>query len=254
MNEHADHVEQFGIGAEPVEEPTERYVEEVLGYLPPAVPGLHRVRADLTAHLREAAEASGSPEEAVREMGAARETARGYAEGLDLQPASLVDRTGAFLLDVGLAVPPSTVLFLFMARLGAGGSPILASPFPVLAAAIVGLLALLYFPFLEHTWGQTLGKRLFGLTVSREDGLRVGWVAAVVRRLPLFFEVFWLDALFAPFTEKRQRAFDIVAGTIVVPGIQSGGKTVGWVLVVLLWAAPPSALWFLWRSAVALPF
>lgn len=250
MNEHAEHAKQFGDGPEPVEQ----YVEDVLGHLPPAIPGFHRVKDDLTAHLREAAEASGSPVEAVREMGAARETARGYAEGLDLAPASLVDRTGAFLLDVGLAVPPSTILFLFMARLGAGGSWILASPFPVLAAGIVGLLALLYFPTLEHLWGQTLGKRVFGLAVTRENGLRVGWGAAVIRRLPLFFEVFWLDAVFAPFTEKRQRAFDVVAGTIVVPGIQSGSGTTGWVLVVLLWAIPPSVLWALWHGTVSLPF
>lgn len=248
MNEHAKHS-----GKAP--ESIDRYVENVLDHLPPAVPGLHRVSADLTTHLREAAEASGSPEQAVREMGPAEETAKGYAEGLDLEPASLADRTGAFLLDVGLAVPPTAALFVVETRVDATGAWLSPMAVPMILLAVVGaLLALLYFPALERLWGQTVGKRFFGLAVTREDGLRVGWWEAVIRRLPLFFEVFWLDALFAPFTEKRQRAFDIVAGTVVVPGVQSGSRTAGWTLVAVLWLVPPCALYLLWGSVFPLTF
>ena len=37
-----------------------------------------------------------------------------------------------------------------------------------------------------------------------------------LRRLSYDFEIQPVDALFIPFTEKRQRAFDIVARTVVV--------------------------------------
>ncbi|MFB6240034.1 MAG: RDD family protein, partial [Gemmatimonadota bacterium] len=152
------------------------------------------------------------------------------------------------------AVPPSAALFAVETRVAWTGSWLSPAAVPMLLLAAVGaLLALLYFPALERLWGQTVGKRFFGLAVAREDGLRVGWWDAAVRRLPLFFEVFWLDALFAPFTEKRQRAFDIVAGTVVVPGVQSGSRTAGWTLVAVLWLLPPSVLSLLWGSTFPLP-
>lgn len=250
MNQHADHVKRFGNGPEPGEEPIERYVEDVLGHLPPAAPGLHRVRADLTAHLREAAEASGSPEEAVREMGTAEETAAGYAEGLELEPASLGDRTGAFLVDTGLGAALSALVFAVNLDLSSNPGLVLG----IVLATVFAALSLLYFPGLEARYGQTLGKRLFGLCVAREDGRRAELWRTVVRRLPLFFEIFWLDALFAPFTEKRQRAFDIVAATIVVPGIARGGRPAGWTLAFVLWTLPPAALFVGARMNVPLPF
>lgn len=232
-------VNEYGKQPGKASEPIEHYVQDVLDQLPPAVPGLHRMSADLTAHLREAADASGSDDGAVREMGPAKETARGYAEGLDLDPASLVDRTGAFLLDAGLGVAVAALIFVLEEPLLAN---VEVSTGLILAATTGGLLSVLYFPVLEALFGQTLGKRFFGLCVAREDGLRVGWWAAVIRRLPLFFEIFWLDALFAPFTEKKQRAFDIVASTIVAPGIARGGRPAGWTLAAALWTLPAAVI------------
>jgi uncharacterized RDD family membrane protein YckC len=52
--------------------------------------------------------------------------------------------------------------------------------------------------------------------VVREDGSRAGWVAAIIRRIPFFMNFFPIDALFVFFTERRQRAFDKVAGTVVI--------------------------------------
>lgn len=68
----------------------------------------------------------------------------------------------------------------------------------------------------EAIWGQTIGKHVLGLCVVKEDGERVGWVAAIVRRLPWYVGLFWLDAVFALFTERRQRAFDLAAKTLVI--------------------------------------
>ncbi len=223
----------------------ERYVEEVLEELPPAATGRDGIESDLRAHLNEAAEASGSGERAVREMGPAAETAEGYARGLDLTPARLADRTGAFLVDLGLGALLSAVIFAVATDVEAGASG-WGTAMTVVVAAVAGALALLYFPALETRYGQTLGKRLFGLCVAREDGLRAELWRTVVRRLPLFFEFFWLDALFAPFTAKSQRAFDLVAGTIVVPGetwrATWSGRGTGWILALLLWTVSAAAV------------
>lgn len=216
----------------------ERYLEEVLELLPPSAAGRDGIERDLRAHLEETAESVGSGREAVREMGPAPETAAGYAGSLDLTPASLADRTGAFLVDLGLGALLAAGLYATNLGFLVDGRMVVT----ILLAAIGGALSLLYFPVLEDRYGQTLGKRLFGLCVARENGLRAELWRTVVRRLPLFFEVFWLDALFAPFTEKRQRAFDIVAGTIVVPGERWGGKRWGWTLALLLWTLPAAAV------------
>ena len=73
-----------------------------------------------------------------------------------------------------------------------------------------GGVFLLYFPIAEARFGRTLGKAAFHLRTVRENGLPVGYKEAFLRRLSLYFNIFWVDALFALFTAKRQRAFDII--------------------------------------------
>jgi uncharacterized RDD family membrane protein YckC len=70
--------------------------------------------------------------------------------------------------------------------------------------------------FVEYASGQTPGKRLLGLRVVTESGRRIGAGQAVVRQLPFLFNVIWVDALFALFTEKSQRAFELLSKTRVV--------------------------------------
>jgi uncharacterized RDD family membrane protein YckC len=83
------------------------------------------------------------------------------------------------------------------------------------ATACLGII-LLYFPILEGRFGQTLGKRLLGIWVLQETGLPIGYKQALLRRLSYYFDILPLDALFIPFTAKHQRAFDIVARTVVI--------------------------------------
>jgi uncharacterized RDD family membrane protein YckC len=81
--------------------------------------------------------------------------------------------------------------------------------------SVLGII-LFYFPLLEGRWGQTAGKRLLGLRVLREDGLPIGYKQAFIRRISFYFEILPIDALFILFSPRRQRAFDQVAGTVVV--------------------------------------
>ena len=96
---------------------------------------------------------------------------------------------------------------------------------PAIGVALVFILYFLvdwgYAIFLEGLWsGQTVGKRLFGLRVIQESGVRVSWLQALLRnlarpvdRLPMFYFVGGAAALF---TQSQQRLGDLLAGTVVV--------------------------------------
>ena len=68
----------------------------------------------------------------------------------------------------------------------------------------------------EWRFGQTIGKHVFGLHVVRESGARISFGQSVVRQLPQLLQVFWIDVMFALFTERKQRAFELLSQTRVV--------------------------------------
>ena len=74
----------------------------------------------------------------------------------------------------------------------------------------------IYTVVAEWQSGQTVGKRLFGIVVVREDGARISGGQAVVRQLPVLCQFYWIDVLFALFTERNQRAFEMLSKTRVV--------------------------------------
>lgn len=204
----------------------DQYVSAVMSEVPPALPERERIGSDLRAHLSETVEAEGSEQEAVRRMGPPESVATGYLAEVPMSYASFGARVLAFVLDFALG---------FLALLLAGGSLAVAmlalglapgeepgalagsllALVAITALISVALLSVLYFPLLEWRFGQTLGKRLVGIHVVREDGRRIGGLQAIVRRIPFFLEFFWIDAIVALFTERHQRAFDLVAGTVV---------------------------------------
>jgi len=206
------------------------YVAEVLRRLPRQLIDRQRVELDLRTHLLDRMEAGATEEDAVRHMGTPEETARELMSGVVLVPASLGRRIGAFAIDMLLGAIPiiGAVLMFLTARFSwlTGAGPEMELRFGavwflfVMCMALLGLvsaaLSVLYFPVLEGLVGQTVGKRLLGVVVVKEDGTSIGWVPAIVRRLPFLLEFFFIDAVFALFTRRRQRAFDKVAGTLVV--------------------------------------
>jgi len=73
-----------------------------------------------------------------------------------------------------------------------------------------------YCIILEGKFGQTLGKRLLHIKVVKENGERIGYLKAFIRRISLLIPVLnIIDALFI-FRKSRQRLFDQLANTIVV--------------------------------------
>jgi uncharacterized RDD family membrane protein YckC len=69
---------------------------------------------------------------------------------------------------------------------------------------------------MERRTGQTLGKRLLGLRVAQESGIRISVGQSVVRQLPWLLNVALVDIIFALFTEKKQRAFELLSKTRVL--------------------------------------
>ena len=96
-----------------------------------------------------------------------------------------------------------------------------ANPFFGVAVMLTFLIAWSYFVLLEWLWqGQTIGKRLYGLRVIRDDGAPAGFVAVFIRnllRIVDFLPAFYgLGLLTVVVTSRSQRLGDIAAGTYVV--------------------------------------
>jgi uncharacterized RDD family membrane protein YckC len=204
----------------------DKYVQDVLRHVPAPTRERQRIEADLRAHLAEA-QAAGQPAEAVlARMGRPEEVAAEFMATVPMTYAGFAPRTLAFLVDVGVML----AVGLPLAAAGTACANLVPDD-PAGAGLVVGALLIAgalagwggmaatllgYFPLLEGRYGQTLGKRLLGLRVLREDGLPIGYKEAIVRRLSFFFEIWPIDALFVFFNDKKQRAFDRVARTVVV--------------------------------------
>lgn len=219
----------------------EQYVRQVMEFVSPASPERGAIEVDLRTHLHEGA-AESDAATAISRMGAPRDVAIAYLREKPLLPTTVGKRLLAFLVDVALG---ATLVVSTLALVVANGLGLLAlsresepqAAGIILLLFIVGVgsisaLSLMYFPLMEWRFGQTLGKKLLGIHVVNDDGLAVGLGAAVVRRIPFFLEFFWIDAVVALFTERRQRAFDLVARTLVVESTPTGATRS---------AAPPAA-------------
>jgi uncharacterized RDD family membrane protein YckC len=92
---------------------------------------------------------------------------------------------------------------------------------PFISIVVYFLIDWGYAIALEIAWsGQTLGKRLMGLRVIQESGVRIGFHQAVLRnlarpvdRLPALYLVGGSVALFSG---SHQRLGDMLAGTVVI--------------------------------------
>ena len=89
-----------------------------------------------------------------------------------------------------------------------------------LGALIIAWFAIyfLYFIVLELCMnGQSIGKRIFGLRVIRDNGQPVGLAQSLVRNLfKSVLDILYVGLLFMMFSKKHKRIGDMVAGTIVV--------------------------------------
>ena len=215
----------------------DRYIDDVMRSVFAAAEDRERLEADLRSHFAEAEATGRAPREVIEGLGTPEEVAAAFNAEREFQYASFWQRLVAFFGDAGLLmffVLPLLGLGLMAGVVGeepGGIAFVWLIPFGLLFLAILGL-GIFYFPLLEAHYGKTLGKRLMRLRVVRESGSPIGLGQAFVRRLSFYFDMLWVDALFVFFTDKNQRALDIVAKTVVAQ--EPGERTPGWAWVVCL--------------------
>ena len=192
--------------------------------------------AEFAEHLREA-EAAGELGSTLTRLGPPRDAAKAFAAGRELRPAPLGRRIGAFLIDcaipallvgaviaVGTAISASSdaagALVEFGRDLAEERTPVWGG-LQVLAAILIGFAGLwwvLGLTIMEWRYGRTPGKAITGLRVVSEEGIALSFGQAVVRRLTLVFSgpLQLIDWVFALFDERRQRAVEKLARTMVI--------------------------------------
>lgn len=139
--------------------------------------------------------------------------------------AGLLSRLLALIIDTVVANLISSVLLLLVMLVAALLSTVIGSSGLEFGLALYFVVSFLvqygYMLVLEAVWsGQTVGKRVMGLRVVQDTGVRVTLqhsllrnLGRVVDNLPVFYLVGGVTALFS---ENHQRLGDILAGTIVV--------------------------------------
>ena len=213
--------------------PEEVFIERVMAKLP-AGPLRQQIAMELRSHIADRVERGQSVEEAIRQLGDPGVLAVSYLSAVPLVPAPHLRRAAAKFVD--LIIPVSFCLGMValyfvidpevkvqppaIPRLGL--DPWFSRQI-LISAFFLGTM-LLYSAYLmiaEYAVGQTLGKRLFGLRVVTESGTRIGLGQALVRQLPSFLQFFWIDGMFTLFTDRRQRAFEMLSKTRVVEAQES---------------------------------
>lgn len=191
----------------------ETYIHVVLDQLPRSTPQREQIATELRGHIAERTSAGQSEADVIGQLGDPRALAESYLSAVPLVPASFGRRAVAKTLDglvvVALGIPAAWLLWRAL--------PPELAPFALLAG-LVGTSALfaVYTVVAESYAGQTLGKRAVGLRVVRESGARISLGQSFVRQLPMFLEIFAIDVLFALFTERHQRAFELLSKSRVV--------------------------------------
>lgn len=206
----------------------EKYIHDVLIKIQ-APPGERKsIEFDLRNHLQDLRDELGeefSPEAIMERMGTPEEVAAEFMSNIELRYAGFVVRAAAFLIDMAACFAVSAFLVLpafFFSDSSAIKFSVTGSIFGLFAfSAIVAAagLMILYFPILEGRYGTTLGKHLLSLHVVMENGAPIGYKEAFLRRIPYYFEFLAIDMLFIFFTEKNQRAFDMIARTVVIKNV-----------------------------------
>jgi uncharacterized RDD family membrane protein YckC len=201
----------------------EQFISDVLSRVPHG-PRRVQIEMDLRAHLAERVEHGHSIEEAIRQFGDPDLLAESYLASIPLVSASFIARAAAKLIDFPTILAVACVgLYSAWKLLGPPGEPfwpgITQSKNPLIIAICICTFVVIvpgYFIAAEYLTDKTLGKHLLGLRVVRESGARISLGQSFVRQLPLVGSFFLLDVLFALFTEKNQRAFELISKTRVV--------------------------------------
>jgi uncharacterized RDD family membrane protein YckC len=130
-----------------------------------------------------------------------------------------IQRVGAFLIDDVIVVPFLLLAALFMPKADSSGT-VSGGFFPLaLLLYAAGLAAQVYNRWYLGGQGQSLGKKVLGLTlVSESTGRPIGMGMAFVRDLAHFVDgiICYIGYLFPLWDPKRQTIADKIVSTVVL--------------------------------------
>jgi len=197
----------------------DEYVNSVLDWMPRAMPRRLQIGTELRSHIAERIAAGHSMDDVLRQLGDPAALAESYLAEVPLVPAPLGGRIAAKMVDILLIVFAFAVILIpFVGIASIYDQPQLIWLGILLCLIAGSVVAAFYTILTEWQFGQTIGKRMLGLRVVQESGARIGLGQSIVRQLPAFLQVYWIDAMFVLFTDKRQRAFEVLSKTRVVVG------------------------------------
>ena len=196
------------------------YVARVLAAMPVGTPRRDQIAMELRGNISERLASGQSLDSVLAQLGDPQLLAESYLSAVPLVAGHLWARATARLIDFGLPV----VLLTPVACLIWFATPLEWVPVLLFIYTFVGGATIAIYPMVaEAKYGKTLGKHLRGLRVVTESGMRISTGQAVVRNLPWLLEVWWIDALFALFTDRNQRAFELLSKTRVVRSTRDQG-------------------------------
>ena len=141
-------------------------------------------------------------------------------------------RVSAALIDQIILANISLIFFLllFFGFFSKNGQ-LMSNSEEIILYIFLTILVIIYFPFMESRGGATLGKKIFGIKVLKENGEPVKFFRSLVRNL--FKYLISIGFVSAAFTEKNQALYDFFASCIVV---RSRTVRVGkiWAIIILL--------------------
>jgi uncharacterized RDD family membrane protein YckC len=189
------------------------YVQSVIDHVPEGLPLRDQIAMELRSHIDEGIRNGQSLDQILQQLGDPLKLAESYLAAVPMRSASVAARAAAKLIDLALVIViVGTVALVLWALLPR--QLFIVVPLVCGLGFMIGFVA--YTAIAEHRHGRTLGKRIMGVHVVRESGARISLGQAFVRQLPFFGQFFFIDALFALFTERRQRAFELLTKTRAV--------------------------------------
>ena len=190
------------------------YIHTVVDHVPPRMGLRDQIAMEVRSHIAERLEQGQPLPDVLRQFGDPMALAESYLAAVPLRSVRFLPRAAAKLIDgavVAALVGGSAALLWW------GLPPGNRFLVPVLCVlgAVFGFAG--YTVVAEHRSGQTVGKRLMGIHVVRESGARISLGQSLIRQLPILGSaLIIIDVAFALFTEKRQRAFELITKTRAV--------------------------------------
>ena len=202
----------------------QQYIDRVAACLPPSTPLRSQIVLELRSLIAERVSRGERVDDVLRQLGDPRTLAESYLHEVPLVSATFLTRAVARIVDVVIVIAGVCALALLALLAAAALTNRDPGPFAsglilfvfALAVALGVLLYVGYAILAEYLAGQTIGKRVFHLRVVRESGAHISLGQAIVRQLPTLMQFFWIDILFALFTDRSQRAFELLSKTRVV--------------------------------------